>query len=186
MPVTQNFINFVTSNLGGSVVRDTIAADTDHFCRQRQQRAARRRRNRRNLMAIGAAAFALRFLVPTASIAAQAVRNQKIDLNGGIKLIISETIKSPVSWLRYIFMNRDDYNENSREILVHEMAHIRHRHSIDLMPGKVTNPTIVRSAGDALDEEAIRVVNALPDFTPGRQKGQPVAVSFVMPVKFAL
>ena len=85
------------------------------------------------LMVAGALAFFLRFLISTISIAIQAIRHKKIDLRKGVKLILSETIKSPVSWLKYIFMNNADYNENSREILVHEMAHISYRHSIDLI-----------------------------------------------------
>ncbi len=53
--------------------------------------------------------------------------------------------------------------------------------------GKVTEPTIVKGSDcESLDEEAIRVVNTIPDFTPGRQRGQNVAVSLVMPIKFAL
>lgn len=85
------------------------------------------------LMVAGVAVFFLRFLVSTISIAIQAFRHKKITLRQGVKLILSETIKSPVSWLKYIFMNNADYNENSREILVHEMAHISYRHSIDLI-----------------------------------------------------
>jgi len=85
------------------------------------------------LMMAGAAAFFLRFLISTMSIAIKAIRHKKINLRQGVKLILSETIKSPVSWLKYIFMNNADYNENSREILVHEMAHISYRHSIDLI-----------------------------------------------------
>ena len=85
------------------------------------------------LMEAGAVVFFLRFLISTISIAIQAFRHKKITLRQGVKLILSETIKSPVSWLKYIFMNNADYNENSREILVHEMAHISYRHSIDLI-----------------------------------------------------
>lgn len=85
------------------------------------------------LMVTGAVVFFLRFLISTISIAIQAFRHKKITLRQGVKLILSETIKSPVSWLKYIFMNNADYNENSREILVHEMAHISYRHSIDLI-----------------------------------------------------
>ena len=85
------------------------------------------------LMVAGAAVFFLRFLISTISIAIQAFRHKKITLSQGVKLILSETIKSPVSWLKYIFMNNADYKENSREILVHEMAHISYRHSIDLI-----------------------------------------------------
>ncbi|MBQ3690423.1 MAG: TonB family protein [Bacteroidales bacterium] len=85
------------------------------------------------LMIVGVSVFFLRFLVSTISIAIQAFQHKKISLNHGVKLILSETIKSPVSWLKYIFMNNADYNENSREILVHEMAHISYHHSIDLI-----------------------------------------------------
>jgi len=53
--------------------------------------------------------------------------------------------------------------------------------------GKVTEPTIVKGTGsDALDEEAIRVVSTIPDFTPGRQRGQNVAVSLTVPIRFQL
>lgn len=85
------------------------------------------------IFAAGAAVFFLRFLVSTVSIAVKAVAGEKITLKTGVKLIISEAVKSPVSWLRYIFMNRRDLDENRREILVHETAHIRYGHSIDLI-----------------------------------------------------
>ena len=53
--------------------------------------------------------------------------------------------------------------------------------------GKVTEPSIVRGTdNESLDEEAIRVVSLMPDFKPGRQRGENVAVSFVVPIKFAL
>ena len=53
------------------------------------------------LMVTGAVAFFLRFLISTISIAIQAFRHKKITLRQGVKLILSETIKSPVSWLKY-------------------------------------------------------------------------------------
>jgi protein TonB len=39
---------------------------------------------------------------------------------------------------------------------------------------------------DELDAEALRVVNAMPKWTPGRQNGQPVRVNYTMPVTFRL
>ena len=42
------------------------------------------------------------------------------------------------------------------------------------------------AGAQALNEEALRVVRELPQWTPGRQGGQPVAVSFTIPVSFAL
>lgn len=53
--------------------------------------------------------------------------------------------------------------------------------------GKVTNPEIVRSSGHSiLDEEAIRVVSSLPDWTPGKLKGEVVHVNFTIPINFQL
>ena len=52
--------------------------------------------------------------------------------------------------------------------------------------GKVTNVTVVRGKHPALDKEAIRVVSAMPNWTPGRQNGQPVNVTYILPVNFTL
>jgi protein TonB len=37
-----------------------------------------------------------------------------------------------------------------------------------------------------LDKEAIRVVNTLPPFKPGKQGGKPVPVWYMMPIAFTL
>jgi len=52
--------------------------------------------------------------------------------------------------------------------------------------GKVTNGKIVRDPGYGTAEEALRVVNSMPDFIPGKQRGKRVAVQYTLPVKFAL
>ena len=52
--------------------------------------------------------------------------------------------------------------------------------------GKVKNPVIARGVDPALDKEALRVVNSLPDWTPGMQRGKPVNVSYTLPVEFKL
>jgi len=52
--------------------------------------------------------------------------------------------------------------------------------------GKVRSPRVVRGVCESLDEEAIRVVNMLPDFIPGEVKGKPVAVEFTLPIMFKL
>ena len=85
------------------------------------------------ILAVGIALFFIKYIVTTLSIIGKVAFSHKITLREGVKLIISETIKSPVSWIKYIFMNSHDYQENSREVLTHEMAHINHRHSIDLI-----------------------------------------------------
>ena len=85
------------------------------------------------IIIIGASVFFLKFLISTAAIILKAARNRKIKIDNGTELIVSESVKSPVSWLRYIFINSADYRDNPREILTHEMAHIHYRHSIDLI-----------------------------------------------------
>lgn len=52
--------------------------------------------------------------------------------------------------------------------------------------GKVGSINIVRSPNQILSDEAIRVLKTSPDWTPGKQRGQKVAVSCVIPIKFAL
>ena len=50
--------------------------------------------------------------------------------------------------------------------------------------GAVTKAKVMRGIGSGCDEEALRVVNAMPDWNPGLQRGKPVNVSFNLPVKF--
>jgi periplasmic protein TonB len=50
--------------------------------------------------------------------------------------------------------------------------------------GSVGSVTIARGVDDYLDKEAIRVVSTLPNWTPGKQRGKAVPVSFVLPINF--
>lgn len=52
--------------------------------------------------------------------------------------------------------------------------------------GKVVNPKIVRSVSPELDAEAIRVVKSMPDWKPGKQRGQAVNVKYTLPIMFKL
>ena len=52
--------------------------------------------------------------------------------------------------------------------------------------GTVSDARVVLRVSDELDAEALRVVNAMPKWTPGRQKGQPVRVKYTLPVTFRL
>ena len=53
--------------------------------------------------------------------------------------------------------------------------------------GTVSDVHITQSAGHAvLDEEAIRVVKAMPAWKPGKQKGEPVNVKYSVPITFKL
>lgn len=52
--------------------------------------------------------------------------------------------------------------------------------------GLVSNVKILRGIGGGCDEEAIRVVQSMPKWTPGKQRGKAVRVSFNLPVRFTL
>ncbi len=52
--------------------------------------------------------------------------------------------------------------------------------------GKIENPTVLEGVGYGCDEEAIRVVNAMPLWTPGKQDGQPVSVRYSVPFQFKI
>ena len=50
-----------------------------------------------------------------------------------VRLVVHDRDIAPFSWMRYIVLSRKDLEENGREILIHELAHIRNRHSWDLL-----------------------------------------------------
>ena len=52
--------------------------------------------------------------------------------------------------------------------------------------GNVTDVKILRGIGGGCDEEAIRVIKAMPKWNAGKQRGKPVRVQFNMPIKFTL
>ena len=52
-------------------------------------------------------------------------------------LIVHERDISPFSRMRYIVISQKDLHENGREILTHELAHIRNRHSWDLFAADI-------------------------------------------------
>ncbi|MBR2194116.1 MAG: M56 family metallopeptidase [Salinivirgaceae bacterium] len=60
-------------------------------------------------------------------------RGERQTLPDGTVLVITDDEQAPFSWIKYIIINRKDHDENLQEILTHERAHIRCRHSIDVL-----------------------------------------------------
>ena len=52
--------------------------------------------------------------------------------------------------------------------------------------GKVKDVRVLREVDSRLDAEAIRVVESLPTFEPGEQRGKAVSVQYTIPVKFII
>ena len=52
--------------------------------------------------------------------------------------------------------------------------------------GSVSEVKVLRGIGGGCDEEAVRVIKAMPKWKPGKMKGKPVRVSYMMPIIFKL
>ena len=52
--------------------------------------------------------------------------------------------------------------------------------------GSISNAKVVKGIGSGCDEEALRVVNAMPNWVAGKQRGQAVPVQFNLPIRFKL
>ncbi|MBO4718534.1 MAG: TonB family protein [Prevotella sp.] len=52
--------------------------------------------------------------------------------------------------------------------------------------GSISNARMVKSVDPSLDAEALRVVNSMPKWNPGKQNGEPVRVKYTAPVRFSL
>jgi protein TonB len=52
--------------------------------------------------------------------------------------------------------------------------------------GSVTDVKVLRGIGGGCDEEAVRVIQNMPKWEPGKQRGKPVRVQFNMPILFKL
>jgi TonB family protein len=52
--------------------------------------------------------------------------------------------------------------------------------------GKVERPKILRGIGQDCDEEVLRILESMPEWTPGRQNGRKVKVRMKIPVQFKI
>ncbi|MCH5176586.1 MAG: energy transducer TonB [Prevotellaceae bacterium] len=52
--------------------------------------------------------------------------------------------------------------------------------------GSVVDAKVVKSVDSSVDKEALRVVSAMPRWTPGKQHGKPVRCKYTVPVMFRL
>ena len=52
--------------------------------------------------------------------------------------------------------------------------------------GSICDEHVVKAVDSQLDAEAIRIIRSMPNWTPGKQRGEPVRVRFTLPVAFRL
>lgn len=60
--------------------------------------------------------------------------NEKV-VHGEIYIVLLERIITPYSFMKYVFVNRNDYEKQGieKEILLHEITHIKQFHSVDIL-----------------------------------------------------
>ncbi len=77
----------------------------------------------------------LRFIVNLSTIIIKIKRHQSIDYKNGAKLVLTHKKTVPHSFLKYIFIDLEEYNSNSikNEILKHEITHVKQKHSLDIL-----------------------------------------------------
>lgn len=52
--------------------------------------------------------------------------------------------------------------------------------------GSIVDAKVLRGVDPYLDKEALRVINSMPKWKPGMQRGKPVRVKYTVPVMFRL
>ncbi len=52
--------------------------------------------------------------------------------------------------------------------------------------GRIVEPQVAKGVSPSLDAEALRVVQSMPQWTPGRQSGKVVRVKYAVPINFQL
>lgn len=52
--------------------------------------------------------------------------------------------------------------------------------------GSISNIKVMRGVDASLDQEAVRVIQSMPKWIPGKQRGRPVRVAYNMPITFEL
>ena len=52
--------------------------------------------------------------------------------------------------------------------------------------GSIVDAQVLRGVDPSLDKEALRVINSMPKWSPGKQRGKPVRVKYTVPITFRL
>ncbi len=110
--------------------------------------------------------------------------------------IVSTTKKLPAKVFSYVEqMPKPDFDlneyltENLKYPVRARMKHLEGRVAIKFVindDGSVSDATLTKGIGKECDEEAMRVVKAMPKWKPGKQNGKYVKVYFTLPIQFRL
>jgi len=127
------------------------------------------------------------------------VKNIEVDESSKIEIPDElEDLPDDITYVRVQHMPQ--FGNGDADILYYLAKNIRYpREAIELgisgivylkfvvdKKGNVGDVQVLRGIGGGCDEEAVRKVQAMPKWTPGKQMGKPVNVYYNIPVKFTL
>ena len=116
--------------------------------------------------------------------AAEAPREAKVDENG-VHQVCEEMPEFPggmAECMKYLSKNIN-YPEDCKKEGVQGRVIVQFVVDKD---GSIKDPTIARGVHPSLDKEALRVLSSMPNWKPGKQKGEAVKVKYTIPVMFRL
>jgi len=115
----------------------------------------------------------------------QTVRKEQEEEEAQVFFIVEEMPEFPggEAALRKFIANAIKYPQIAQENGIQGRVYVQFVVERD---GSVSNATIARGVDPSLDREALRVVNSLPKWKPGMQRGKPVKVSYTVPINFVL
>lgn len=78
--------------------------------------------------------FAMRFVRNVVTLKKQIINNQTIAYKQAILVLVDDKIQ-PYTFLKYIFINKQDYEERliEEELFAHELAHVNQKHTLDVL-----------------------------------------------------
>ena len=116
--------------------------------------------------------------------AAEAPREAKVDENG-VHQVCEEMPEFPggmAECMKY-FSKNINYPEDCKKEGIQGRVIVQFVVDKD---GSIKDPTIARGVHPSLDKEALRVLSSMPNWKPGKQKGEAVKVRYTIPVMFKL
>jgi len=84
--------------------------------------------------------------------------------------------------MRFIKQNMQ-YPPNARRMKIEGTVHVSF---VVSKTGSISDVKVLRGIMTECDREAVRVVQMMPTWNPGKQNGRNVSVRFIMPLKFRL
>ncbi len=81
----------------------------------------------------GVAFVFIRVAISILSIRRIIMQGRQVKEEDGCRIIVTDKAIDPFSWMRYIVLSQEDYQDNPYTVIAHEKAHIRYRHSLDVL-----------------------------------------------------